>query len=128
MQLIPKSFASASLLSAIITAKFCDHLPLYRLENIFKRESIDLSRQTMSQWVLKASAAVVPLVNLLQESLLNYGISFADETPLQVLREPGKEAKTTSYIWCFAGGPPDERKIIYQYHPSRSASIPECVL
>jgi transposase len=46
--LIPKSMASASLLAAIIVSKFCDHLPLYRLEGILKRSSIDVSRQVMS--------------------------------------------------------------------------------
>jgi transposase len=51
-QPIPRSFASASLLAYIIVAKFMDSLPLYRQETIFKRLSIDLSRATLSNWVL----------------------------------------------------------------------------
>lgn len=121
--LIPKSFASASLLASIIVSKFCDHLPLYRLESIFKRSSIDLSRQVMSQWVLKVADAAIPLVNLLQEKILEYDVAFADETTLQVLHEADRRAQAKSYMWCFVGGPPDQRSIIYQYHVSRKGDI-----
>jgi len=69
-QLIPKSFASASLLAVIATAKFCDHLPLYRQEQIFERLQIDLSRQTMSAWMLRVGEAIIPLINLLQDTIL----------------------------------------------------------
>ncbi len=125
LQLLPKSIASASLLSQIVIQKFCDHLPLYRQETIFKRLSIKLSRQTMSEWMLKLGRAVIPLFNCLQDKVLDYDLAYADETTIQVLNEPGRRAQTKSYIWCFMGGPPDERIIIYQYHASRKAEIPE---
>ena len=124
-KLIPKSLATPSLLAAIVVAKYADHLPLYRLERIFQRESIHLTRQTMSQWVIKASAAVIPLINLLEDNVLNYDIAFADETSIQVLKEPGRRAQNKSYIWCFIGGPPGKRSIIYQYHETREAKATE---
>ena len=124
-KIIPKSIATPSLLAAIVVAKFADHLPLYRLERIFQRESIHLTRQTMGQWVLKVSDAAIPLVNLLQDNVLSYDVSFVDETTLQVLKEPGRKAKTKSYIWCFIGGPLDRRSVIYQYHPTRKADAAE---
>jgi len=123
LQIIPKSFASPSLLSTIVVQKFCDHLPLYRQEHIFKRLSIELPRQTMSQWMLKVGEAVTPLVNLMQDIILEHDVSFCDETTLQVLHEPGRKAQTKSYIWCFIGGPVDQRVIIYQYHPSRKGDV-----
>ena len=123
-QLIPKSYATPSLLAAIATGKFCDHLPLYRLEGIFKRSLVDLSRQTMSTWMLKVGEAVIPLVNLLQDQILDYDVAYADETTLQVLHEPERRAETKSYLWCFIGGPPERRSIIYQYHASREGQIP----
>ncbi len=121
--LLPKSYASASLLATLVTQKFCDYLPLYRLESVFKRSSIELSRQVMSEWILKVSHAVIPLTNLLQEAVLDYDIAYADETTLQVLKEPDRRAQSKSYMWCFIGGPPDQRSIIYQYHPSRKGTI-----
>ncbi len=122
-QLIPKSFASPSLLAHIAVAKFCDHLPLYRQEQIFERLQIDLPRQTMSAWMIRIGEAIIPLINLLQDIILNYDVAFADETTLQVLNEPGRRAQTKSFIWCFVGGPPDQRCLIYQYHPQRSAAV-----
>lgn len=125
LQLIPKSIASASLLAQIAGQKFCDYLPLYRQERIFKRHGVTLSRQTMSQWMLKIGTAITPIVNLLQEKILDYDVSFADETTLQVLNEPGRRAQTKSYMWCFIGGPLHEQIIIYQYHASRKGEIVE---
>lgn len=123
-QLIPKSFASSSLLAQIAVSKFCDHLPLYRQEQIFSRLAVHLSRQTMSLWMLKVGEAITPLINLMQDEILNYDIAFADETTVQVLNEPNRRAQTKSYMWCFIGGPPDQRVIIYQYYPSRAGDIP----
>lgn len=118
-QLIEKSFASPGLLAQIVTSKFCDHLPLYRQEQIFNRLSINLSRQTMSTWMLAVGKAIIPLINLLQDHILSYDIAYADETTVQVLNEPNRRAQTKSYMWCFIGGPPDQQTIIYQYHPTR---------
>ena len=61
LQLIPKSIATPRLLAQIAVQKFCDHLPFYRQENIFKRLDIDLTRQTMSTWMLKVGTALIPL-------------------------------------------------------------------
>lgn len=122
-QLIEKSIASPSLLANIAVSKFCDHLPLYRQEFIFKRLSIDLSRQTMSVWMLKIGEAIIPLINLLQDTLLSYDVAFSDETTVQVLNEPNRRAQTKSYMWCFTGGPPDKRVVIYRYHQTRSGDV-----
>jgi transposase len=122
-QLIEKSIASPTLLANIAVSKFCDHLPLYRQESIFKRLSINLSRQTMSVWMVKAGTAITPIINLMQDNILSYNVSFADETTVQVLNEPGKRAQSKSYMWCFVGGPPDKRVVIYQYHPTREAHV-----
>lgn len=122
-QLIERSIASAGLLANIAVSKFCDHLPLYRQEYIFKRLSIELSRQTMSNWMLKAGKAIIPLINLSQDTILNYDVAFADETTVQVLNEPNRRAQTKSFMWCFSGGPPDKRVVIYQYHSTRGAEV-----
>ena len=121
--LIEKSIASAGLLAHIAVAKFCDYLPLYRQQQIFKRLGLDLSRQTMSVWMLKLGEAIVPLINLMQEEILNYDVAFADETTVQVLNEPGRRAQTKSYMWCFIGGEPHKAVAIYQYHPTRSGEV-----
>jgi transposase len=122
-QLIEKSIASPGLLANIAVSKFCDHLPLYRQEFIFKRLSIDLSRQTMSVWMLKAGKSATPLINLMQDNIISYDVAFADETTVQVLKEPERRAQSKSYMWCFSGGSPDKRVVIYQYHQTREADV-----
>jgi transposase len=122
-QLIEKSIASPGLLANIAVSKFCDHLPLYRQEYIFKRLLIDLSRQTMSVWMLKAGKSSIPLINLMQDNILSYDVAFADETTTQVLKEPERRAQSKSYMWCFIGGSPDKRVVIYQYHQTREADV-----
>lgn len=122
-QLIEKSIASPGLLANIAVSKFCDHLPLYRQEYIFKRLFIDLCRQTMSVWMLKAGKSATPLINLMQDNVISYDVAFADETTTQVLKEPERRAQTKSYMWCFSGGSPDKRVVIYQYHQTREADV-----
>lgn len=123
--LIPKGIATSGLLAAIAVHKFCDHAPLYRQEQILKRSGIDISRKTMSRWILAIGEAIVPLTNLLSDEIRNYDIAYADETTIQVLNEPNKKSQAKSYVWCFIGGPPDRQSIIYEYHPTRKAQIPE---
>jgi transposase len=73
--------------------------------------------------MVKAGIAITPIINLMQDNILSYDVSFADETTIQVLNEPGKRAQSKSYMWCFIGGPPDKHVVIYQYHPTREADV-----
>ena len=59
----------------------------------------------------------------MRQTITQYDVAFADETPVQVLKEPGRKAQTSSYMWVFSGGPPDQFGIVYHYHPSRQAQV-----
>lgn len=98
--IIPKGIATPSLLAQIITNKFHYALPLYRQESVFTRLGIVLSRQTMSQWLMKCSEALAPLMALLKAELLKQGVLFADETTLNVL----DNGRAKSYIWVYGCG------------------------
>ena len=123
-QLLPKSIATSGLVAHIITAKFEDALPFYRQEKIFARLGIDLGRASMAGWVIKTYEKVQPLIELLGHEIRSGPIVGIDETPLQVLNEPGRENTTKSYMWVFRGGDPDRPTLVYQYHPTRSGKIP----
>lgn len=116
---IPKSFASPSLLAYIATAKYCDHLPLYRQEQIFTRHGIDLKRNTMSSWMIQSSKLATPLINLMREQLLISKVIGSDETPVQVLKEPNRKPQQTSYMWVGTSmcGPP---VVIFNYDSRRN--------
>lgn len=120
---IPRSIASAGLLAHVATSKFCDHQPLYRQEKIFQRMGVDIPRNTLSHWMIKAGDLLKPLYKLLVHQLILYDVAYADETRVQVLDEPGRAAQSKSYMWCFIGGPPDKRSVVYHYNPSRGHQV-----
>lgn len=123
-QPLPKSFVSPGLLAWLVVAKYADGLPLYRLVKIFARWEVVLSRTTLSLWMIKAGQLVQPLINLLHEQLLESPIVQADETTVQVLREPGRSAQSKSYLWLYRSGtsPPI---VLYDYQPSRAGRHPK---
>ena len=122
-QPFPKSIATAGLVATIIDAKFNRHLPLYRQEDIFKSMGAEISRTNLANWVVKAAELLKPLVDKMEAQIRTYDVAYADETVLQVLKEPGKCATSTSYMWLFSGGPPNKRCFVYHYHPSRQDAV-----
>ena len=99
---IPGSYASASIIAYIMIMKYVMGVPLYRQEQNWKRVKFDLSRQTMSNGLVKAVHTwLKPLFDTLHRMLLLYGYLNADETEIQVLHEPGKRAQSKSYMWVY---------------------------
>ena len=125
---IPKSIASPGLLAHIAVSKFCDGLPLYRMESILQRMGVDIARNTLSHWMIKVSELLLPLYKLQQYNIINYDVTYADETPVQVLKEPDRPPESKSYMWVFIGGPPEKRSIIYHYDVSRGHGVPLHIL
>ena len=123
---IPKGIATASLLSQLITAKYQYGLPLYRQESMFNDYGISLSRQTMSDWLIRCSELLMPLYAVLKQQLLAQAVIHADETPLKVIREE----KSTSYMWVYCCGEDKlnnnktKNIVLYDYHNSRAAQCP----
>jgi transposase len=123
-QILPKALAHSSLLAEVVTGKFVDGLPLYRQEKIFAREGIELSRQTMSGWIVQLATPLEPVMAALKQHLTQGPVLQIDETPVQVLDEPGRANTTKSYMWVYRGGPPGKPVIWFQYAPSRSGEVP----
>jgi transposase len=124
LQLLPKSLATPSLLAQITTAKFVDGLPLYRQEAQFHRLGVPLGRATMAGWMIKLGAAhVVPIINLLNECLLEAPLIHCDETRLQVLKSD-KAPTADHWMWVRAAGPPGRRIILFDYDASRAGAVP----
>ena len=120
---IPGSFASAEAIAHIMTQKFVMASPLYRQEQEWARQGLKLSRQTMSNWVLRAvEDHLLPVYEELHRQLVKREVLHADETTLQVLHEPGKKARTKSYMWLYRTGQYDGQPIVlYEYQPNRKA-------
>lgn len=122
---IPKSFATASLISQIITSKYQYGLPLYRLESLFKEYGIVLSRQTMSGWMLKSADLLKALYDKLRQILLQQSVIQADETTLKVIESD----KSKCYMWLYCTGTDSPESnhtdipnvVLYDFHESRAS-------
>ena len=123
---IKGSFASPEAIAQLITQKFVMGSPLYRQEQELNRQGIGLSRQTMSNWLLKATEDwLEPIYDGMHEVLLNCEVLHADETTLQVLREPGKAAQSKSYMWLYrTSGDKRDPIVLYDYQPDRKTRRP----
>jgi transposase len=123
-----KSIASISLLAYLIVAKYCDALPLYRLEKILERYGGDITRTSMANWIIRLSHVLIPLINLMKEHQLTSDYLQADETRVQVLKEPGRSPTSDKWMWVIRGDPPDQPVVIFEYDPSRGAEVPSRLL
>ena len=125
--IIPGSFATPEAVAHIMTQKFVMGSPLYRQEQELNRKGIPLSRQTMSNWILKAADDyLAPVYKQLHQELLAREVLHADETTLQVLHEPGKKPQSESYMWLYrTSGDTDKPIVLYEYQPSRGSVHPK---
>jgi transposase len=120
-QVIDKGMATAGLLAQVLVAKYADHLPLYRQENIFARAGMALPRSTLAQWVGVCGVRLQPLVEALKNAVLTCSVLHADETPVQMLK-PGNKKTHRAYIWAYAPGAHHELKaVVYDFCVFRSS-------
>ena len=121
------SIATPSLVSAILTAKYVNANPLYRIEQEFNRNGVFLSRQTMANWVIYCSMRYfAPLWERLKEELLKYHVNQADETTVNVVKD-GRPAGTDSYMWVHRSGEfyTDHPIVLFEYQKTRSSDHPK---
>jgi transposase len=128
--LIAGSLASPSLVAHIAVQKYSMGMPLYRIENGFRYDGINISRQNMSNWIIKCyQLYLISIYALLKPFLLKETYLHADETTVQVLHEPGRPAQTKAYEWVYRTGSGAKRKIaIYDYKETRKQEHPKLFL
>ena len=120
--LMKHSLASSSTVADIMVRKYVDGLPLARQEKIWQREGVELSRATMANWVIQtAQSWLKPVYRRMKKHLLSCSVIHADETVVQVLKEPDKPAASESRMWVYASNERSGKPIRYfEYQPDRS--------
>lgn len=123
-QPIEKGLPGPGLLAYVITSKLGDHLPLYRLENIFDRHGVDIARSTMCAWMFAAGDLVKPLVDLMINRVKQSKVIHTDETRVPVQDAGIKGQCKSGRIWTYIG---DEQYpfIVYDYTPDRTRAGPQ---
>jgi hypothetical protein len=113
----------------MLTAKFADHLPLYRQSQMYAREGVDLDRSTLAKWVGEASALMEPLVEALRRYVMTTDKLHGDDTPLPVLA-PGNGKTKTARFWTYArdsrpSGDAAPPAVWFTYSPDRKGEHPQ---
>ena len=123
---IEKGLPGAGLLAHVAVSKYGDHLPLHRQEEIFQRQGVELSRQTMCGWMRSCADLASPLYELMKKGVLDSKALQTDDTPVPVL-DPDLPRTRTGRIWTYVGD--DEHPYtVYDYTPNRSRDGPEAFL
>ena len=97
---IARGLAGPGLLAHVLVSKYCNHLPLYRQQEIYEREGVDLDRSTLADWVGGASGLLQPLVEALRRHVMSGEKLHADDTPVPVL-EPGLGKTKLGRLWTY---------------------------
>ncbi len=124
-RLLDRSLPAPGLLAQILVGKYCDHLPLYRQEQIFaQRHKINLPRQTLARWVELAADWLKPIYEHIRTGVMAGGYVQVDETPVDYL-EPGNGKTRQGYLWS-ANRPDGD--VFYQWHTSRAATCLDAII
>lgn len=124
--LLHGSTVSPTLAAAIINGKYVNAIPLYRLEQEFKRYGLVITRQNMANWMIRLGEEYISvLYDYLHRKLYDYHVIQADETPVLVNRD-GRPAGSNSYMWVYRSEYmyPDKQIVLYEYQRTRNASHP----
>jgi transposase len=120
---IDKGLPGPGLLAHVAVSKYADHLPLYRLEGIFRRFGVELSRSTMCDWMAVAAELLEPIVKRMLSLVLTSKVVRNDDTTVPVQDHSGKGIKT-GRLWVSIGDH-DHPYTVYTYTPDRSAAGPQ---
>ncbi len=120
--LIQNSYASESSVAWTMYQKYSLALPLYRQEQYWAQLGVELNRATLANWIIRCAYDYFqPLYEFFHRKLMEREFLMADETRLQVLKEPNRAAESDSFMWLFRSGedglPPI---ILYHYTETRA--------
>lgn len=122
---IPKCEADVSLLAYTVVSKFIDHLPEYRLQQMFKREGVVIAPSTMNNWTHKIAGLLNLLCDHLRKEILNTEYVQMDESTIKVM--VGKKNKThLGYMWVMNS--PEQNLVYFKYYPGRNKEGPKEML
>jgi len=126
---IDGSVGTPGLHAWVVTQKYLDHLPLYRIEQISERYGAAIGRSTLAEWVGRVGVALQPLVDRLTELLKQRAVLHADETPIQQL-DPGRGKTQRAYLWVYRTNALETAApiVVFDYQPSRAGSHAQAFL
>lgn len=119
--LIEKGMSGPGLLAQIVTAQYADHLPLYRQEAIFLRHGLELSHQTMCDWLHAAAHPLTPIVLTMRRDLLRRPVIQSDDTHVLMQTHAESEGCQRASLWTLTA--PERDLVLYEFELSLSQAI-----
>lgn len=117
---IEKGLPGPGLLAYVATSKYADHLPLYRLEDIFARNGLDVRRSTLSDWVEATAELLSPIVHEMERDVLESRILQTDDTPVRVQDDTKEHATREGRFWGYLGHR-EHPHVVFRFTPNHSA-------
>ncbi len=126
---VDKGLPGPGILAHVITAKYADHVPLYRQTQIYAREGVDLDRSVLARWIGEASQLMAPLVEAIRRHVMSADKLHGDDTPLPVL-EPGRGRTRIARCWTYvrdsrSSGDAAPPAVWFSYSPDRKGEHPQ---
>jgi transposase len=119
--IINKGLPGPGLLAHIAACKYADHLPLHRLERILSRHDIDLSRQTMSDWIAHVASMLHPLVDQMATLVRHSKALHTDATKMPYLDPEVKGRSLSGQMWTYIGDR-DHAFDVFDFCPNHTAA------
>lgn len=126
--IIDKGMPAEGLIAHTLVARFVDHLPYYRQEQINARSGVHTPRSTLAAWSGRAGAGLMPLYEAHRAFVLGAAVLHADETPVNML-DPGSGKTKRAYVWAYARSSFDALPgVVYDFCIGRAAKYPVAFL
>lgn len=119
---IERGLPGPGLLAQLVVGKFSDHLPLYRLEDVFARSGMEVPRSTLCRWARNVADLLEPLYATMVERVRGSRVIHTDDTPVPVL-DPTLGHTRTGRFWVYCGDRQNPYSV-YDYTPSRKRDGP----
>jgi transposase len=125
-QVIEKGLAGASMLAQVVTAKYRDHLPLYRQARIFQRAGIDIPESTLCDWIRQSDELLGPIPRAVMTLIRESGYISTDDTKVTLLCPGGPRGSREARLWAYLGEQPGD--VVFDFTEGRSGEGPKRML
>jgi len=125
-RVIPGGQAGPGLIAHVVIAKYCDHVPIHRQEQILSRMGPTFSRQAMGQWVSHCTELFLPLYRGLKDEALRGRYIQMDETTIDLMDPDRSGAVREAWLWVLLA--PELSIVVFDFNKSRSHAPPKAIL
>jgi transposase len=127
-KILPGSMFSNRSIAFFLVGKYADGLPFHRQEKVIARLGLEVARGTMARIAIKVGAALAPIIELMHTDIRGSPVIRMDETPVHVLKEPGRKPESASRMWVAMGYREGRPILLFSYNQSRAGRVAEAIL